>query len=96
MRFNGFGLAMIALEDFLNRHIGTSADFNHDHVINFNDLVLLAQNYNGTFTPASPIPAAPADFARDLAAAFASVPEPSVIAMLPGCAFGLFGRRRRH
>jgi autotransporter-associated beta strand protein len=50
-------------------------DFNYDHIINFADLVLLAQNYNQAFIPAASVPGAPAEFDRDLAAAFAAVPD---------------------
>lgn len=53
----------------------THGDFNYDGQVSFADLVAVAQNYGGTL-PAS-IPGAPADFNSDLAAAFASVPEPS-------------------
>jgi hypothetical protein len=70
-------------------------DFTYDGIVDFNDLVKLAQNYN-TSLPSAPIPGAPADFQSDLAAAFASVPEPSTMAalvVLAGC--GLANRRRR-
>jgi hypothetical protein len=69
-------------------------DFNYDDKVDFNDLVLLARNYNQSF-PASAVPGAPADFAADLAAAFATVPEPSgaVTLLLAACA-GMTARRR--
>ena len=72
-----------------------NADFNYDHIVNFSDLVLLAQNYNGVFAAAAPIPGAPADFAQDLAAAFATVPEPAsgLFCSVTG-AFVWFRRRR--
>jgi hypothetical protein len=56
--------------------------------------VKLAQNYN-TALPTDPIPGAPANFSADLAAAFASVPEPGALSVLALSAFGLAGRRRR-
>jgi autotransporter-associated beta strand protein len=56
-------------------------DFNYDGNTDFNDLVRLAQNYNTTL-PGAPIPGAPANFQADIAAAFASVPEPSALALL--------------
>jgi hypothetical protein len=66
-------------------------DFTYDGTVDFNDLVKLAQNYNTTL-PAEPVPGASASFEHDLAAAFASVPEPH-----PGLlALGfLLGRTRR-
>jgi hypothetical protein len=64
--------------------------------VNFSDLVFLAQNYN-TSLPTAPIPGAPADFQTDLAAAFASVPEPSttVLISIAGAIFHLKRRRAR-
>jgi MYXO-CTERM domain-containing protein len=67
-------------------------DFNYDGNVDFNDLVKLAQNYSGA-VPSEPIPGTPSEFANDLAAAFASVPEPEVLAVL-GLG-GLCLRRRR-
>jgi hypothetical protein len=73
----------------------SQADFNRDGQINFADLVPVAQNYN-TSLPASPIPGASAGFDRDLAAAFASVPEPSALAdAAAACTFAVLARRRR-
>jgi hypothetical protein len=73
-------------------------DFTYDGVVDFNDLVKLAQNYNSSL-PISPVPGAPADFQQDLAAAFASVPEPSTTAaalvVLAGCGLANHRRRRR-
>jgi hypothetical protein len=70
-------------------------DFTYDQKVSFDDLVLLAQNYNGSFLPAAPIPGAPADFARDLAAAFADTPEPASVAGLAVYGLTAFQRRRR-
>jgi hypothetical protein len=69
-------------------------DFTYDTVVNFNDLVKLAQNYNGTM-PGAPIPGAPADFQHDLAAAFATVPEPATMPLLLLSACGFTAQRRR-
>jgi autotransporter-associated beta strand protein len=72
----------------------THGDFNYDGKVSFADLVTVAQNYGGTL-PAS-IPGAPADFNSDLAAAFASVPEPSSGLFILGAAgLGLARRVRR-
>ena len=68
-------------------------DFTYDGVIDFNDLVKLAQNYN-TALPAEPIPGSSPNFNADLARAFASVPEPSAIALF-ATAGAILGRRRR-
>jgi autotransporter-associated beta strand protein len=72
-----------------------TGDFTYDGKTDFNDLVKLAQNYN-TALPTEPIPGVPADFGADLAAAFASVPEPGSVALLGLAAFGLLPRRRGH
>jgi hypothetical protein len=70
-------------------------DFTYDGVVDFNDLVRLAQNYNGTL-PAGAVPGAAAGFGGDVAAAFASVPEPAALGGLAViAAAGLPGRRRR-
>jgi autotransporter-associated beta strand protein len=68
-------------------------DFDYDGTVDFNDLVKLAQNYNSAL-PSQPIAGAPADFATDLAAAFASVPEPGAVSLLVVGAL-VAGRRRR-
>jgi hypothetical protein len=74
--------------------VWTGGDFTYDGATNFNDLVGLAQNY-GDRLPAGAIDGAPVNFAVDVAAAFASVPEPGGMA-LGGCAaMGLAARRRR-
>jgi hypothetical protein len=69
-------------------------DFTYDGVTDFNDLVKLAQNYN-TALPSAAIPGAPVDFQRDLAAAFATVPEPSAALLGVLAACGCAGSRRR-
>jgi autotransporter-associated beta strand protein/T5SS/PEP-CTERM-associated repeat protein len=71
-----------------------TGDFTYDGKTDFNDLVKLAQNYN-TALPTEPIPGAPANFQADLAAAFASVPEPGALSLLGLAACGFAGRRRR-
>jgi len=68
-------------------------DFNYDDAVDFKDLVMLAQNYNQSF-PSSSVPGAPADFGMDLAAAFASVPEPSSFVPLAAAAAAAINRRR--
>jgi hypothetical protein len=69
-------------------------DFNYDGTVNFGDLLTLAKNYNQAL-PGEPLPDAPAEFAPDLAAAFAQVPEPGGV--LTGVAGALLatGRRRQ-
>jgi len=69
-------------------------DFNYDHKVDFSDLVVIAQNYGGAFSSA-PIPGAAADFDRDLAAAFASVPEPGLIGAAAVGGIALMARRRQ-
>jgi autotransporter-associated beta strand protein len=71
-----------------------TGDFTYDGNTNFNDLVKLAQNYN-TALPSEAIPGASAQFEADLAAAFASVPEPGALSLLGLAACGLAARRRR-
>jgi autotransporter-associated beta strand protein len=71
-----------------------TGDFTYDGNTNFNDLVKLAQNYNASL-PTDQIPGASATFEADLARAFASVPEPTLLApILLGAAGVLTGRRR--
>jgi hypothetical protein len=71
-----------------------NGDFTYDGVVDFNDLVRLAQNYDAAL-PTGPIPGMRGNFATDLDAAFASVPEPSApVALLAAC--GLAGSARRH
>jgi T5SS/PEP-CTERM-associated repeat protein len=71
-------------------------DYNYDATVNFDDLLILAKNYNKA-QPTAPLPGTPADFAGDLAAAFAQVPEPStaLAAATAACGFALSTRRRR-
>jgi autotransporter-associated beta strand protein len=70
-------------------------DSTYDGVVDFNDLVKLAQNYNAGL-PSQAIPGAPVNFGAELAAAFATVPEPSAaVAALGLAATGLALRPRR-
>jgi hypothetical protein len=69
-------------------------DFNYDGVVNFADLVKLAQSYNAAL-PSAEVPGASASFSDDLAAAFASVPEPSTGAILVLSALGFAWPRPR-
>jgi hypothetical protein len=69
-------------------------DFNYDGTVDFNDLVKLAQNYNAAL-PGEPIAGVPSDFAGDLAAAFASVPEPSSLSFLAAGVLLAVRRRRQ-
>jgi len=78
---------LVALAQNYNGGVPTDwehADFTGDGLVDFNDLVALAQNYN-TIQFDLPAAAAPlqgtGDFQRDLAAAMASVPEPSVVSI---------------
>jgi hypothetical protein len=75
----------------------SAGDFNYDGSVDFSDLAQLAQNYNVAL-PAEAIPGAPADFASDLATAFAAVPEPAALLPLATLvAIALCGQRhRRH
>jgi len=57
-------------------------DFNYDGAVDFNDLVKLAQNYNTALPLGATVPGASAAFDWDLAAAFASVPEPTCLSLL--------------
>jgi hypothetical protein len=61
-------------------------------VVNFGDLVALAQHYNASL-PGAPIAGASGDFQADLAAAFA--PEPDALAALALLAPLLRRRRQR-
>jgi hypothetical protein len=74
-----------------------AGDFDYSGTVNFDDLLILAKNYNAVL-PTEPIPGAPANFAADLAAAFAqAVPEPAAGAVMGTLIAGtMLGRRRRH
>jgi hypothetical protein len=69
-------------------------NFNYDGEVDFNDLVKLAQNYNTALPSGAAIAGASAGFERDLAAAFAQVPEPGMgmLALLMA-GFALSGKR---
>jgi hypothetical protein len=71
-------------------------DFTNDGIVNFADLVKLAQNYN-TALPAGPIPGAAPGFDDDFARALATVPEPTTLPLLllSACSFVRRRRRRR-
>lgn len=72
----------------------SEGDFNHDGQVNFFDLTALSSNYGNVLAGA--VPTGAVDFSADLAAAFASVPEPG--GALPLAAWGLAlarGRGRR-
>jgi hypothetical protein len=71
----------------------TSGDFNYDGNVNFADLVVVAQHY-GDSMPAA-VPGAPLEFQSDLAAAFASVPEPGIPTVLFGSLIVLTKRSAR-
>jgi autotransporter-associated beta strand protein len=68
-------------------------DFNYDGGVDFNDLVKLAQNYNSAL-PGSAIPGASERFDVDLAAAFASVPEPGLVGLFGLCLLTMGAQRR--
>jgi hypothetical protein len=69
-------------------------DFTFDGTVDFADLVVLAQGYN-TAGPAAAVPGAPGGFVREVAAAFAAVPEPSTAALLVVSGISLGAARRR-
>jgi hypothetical protein len=68
-------------------------DFTGDGTVDFNDLVQLAQNYNTPLSGAH-IAAAGSGFDQDLATAFASVPEPSLLGAM-GVSLLMRRQRRR-
>jgi hypothetical protein len=73
-----------------------AGDFTYDGAVNFGDLLIVARSYNQAVPAAGTIPGASAEFAGDLARAFAEVPEPSVTSALLLLAGGVaVGRRRR-
>ena len=69
-------------------------DSNYDGNIDFADLVAVALNYGGAL-PASAIPGSSPDFQHDVAAPFASVPEPSAPTLSILSLAALTRRRRR-
>jgi fibronectin-binding autotransporter adhesin len=69
-------------------------DFTYDGNVDFSDLVKLAQNYGGAL-PGEGVPGASLSFNTDLAAALASVPEPSGFGVLGLITFGAAARRSR-
>jgi hypothetical protein len=71
-----------------------TGDFDYDNSVGFSDLVAVAQNYSQSF-PTAPISGASADFNADLAAAFASVPEPSSLIGLGIIPVAFLVRRHR-
>jgi hypothetical protein len=92
-------LVHVAQNYNLSNKFWFDGDFDYNGTIDFNDLVKLAQNYNLP-NPPDPVPGTTADFAHDVAAAFASVPEPSgLMSFLGLCALSqkrsAFQRRRR-
>jgi autotransporter-associated beta strand protein len=89
---------LVVLAQHYNASAGNlwpDGDFTRDGAVNFSDLVPLAQNYNTTL-PAGAIRGAPVGFEQDLAAAFATVPEPSGALLIAGAILQLQRRRRRH
>jgi hypothetical protein len=58
-----------------------AGDFTGDGRVDFADLVKLSQNYNGN-GPGDAVPGASPEFAGDVAAAFATVPEPAALLAL--------------
>ena len=75
--------------------VWAQGDFTYDGNVDFNDLVALAQNYNTSLIPAA-VPGASAAFEADVARAFASVPEPSILGVTAiGTLCALTRRRHR-
>ncbi|HEY7115249.1 MAG TPA: PEP-CTERM sorting domain-containing protein, partial [Tepidisphaeraceae bacterium] len=72
-----------------------NGDFTYDGMVDFNDLVKLAQNYNSSLPSAAQLAPFGAAFETDLARAFASVPEPSLLGVFGFAACGAALRRRR-
>jgi hypothetical protein len=74
-----------------------TGDFTYDGNADFADLVKLAQNYNTALPAAAAamIPGASAQFASDLSAAMAGVPEPSGVGIVAVGLVGISRRRRR-
>jgi hypothetical protein len=79
----------------LSGQVWTTGDFTYDGKVDVADLLLLGQNYN-TALPSEPIPGMSAAFQADMAAVFATVPEPgTATTLLILSAGGLVARRRR-
>ena len=73
--------------------VWTDGDFDLDGNVDFDDLSILAQNYNGAL-PAGAEAGFATDFAADVEAAFAAVPEPAGVSVI-GLGILLTGMRRR-
>jgi hypothetical protein len=71
----------------------SEGDVNYDGNVDFNDLVKIAQHYNAAM-PAQGVDFG-ASFSSDIAAAFASVPEPTAGLLLVGGMLSMLARRRR-
>lgn len=88
---------LVAIAQHYGASGGTSTwfqgDVTYDGNVGFADLVAVAQNYGGAL-PSQAIPGASPDFNQDMAAAFASVPEPGTLSLIVA-AGGLMLRRRR-
>jgi autotransporter-associated beta strand protein len=79
-------------------NVWAEGDFTYDGLVDFNDLVLLAQNYEASLPAGAAIAGiagAPAAFEGDLAAAFASVPEPAGLSAVAAAGYLLARRGRR-
>jgi autotransporter-associated beta strand protein len=92
---------LLSLAKNYNSTTGTwsTGDFNYDGTVNFGDLLALAKNYNKSIaapTPGDVIAAGQsAEFAAEVSAAFAAVPEPSSAAVVLAGAVGMGMSRRR-
>jgi hypothetical protein len=90
---------MVRLAQNYNNVSGTmwwsQGDFTYDGKVDFNDLIRIAQSY-GMAAAGEAVPAgAPVSFEQDLAAAFASVPEPGAIGFVGSAGLVAMGRRKR-